>query len=173
MVQKLKHQLHPEHLRKGIPKGQFLRVRRNCSDDNDFKMEAADLTRRFQARGYPGRSSHRRSLQQKVLHARIYYNPKYNNVIQRTSNVIYGIQCPCQKVYVGQDESNNISPIYLWPEGTRHKTRPQQRQPHITRRIMEIISSLWNKSVLVMYYHRLKDSVHTLRRDFLRIYISM
>lgn len=44
---------HPEHLRKGIPKGQFLRVRRNCSDDNDFKTEAADLTRRFQARGYP------------------------------------------------------------------------------------------------------------------------
>lgn len=44
---------HPEHLRKGIPKGQFLRVRRNCTNDSDFKEEAADLTRRFQARGYP------------------------------------------------------------------------------------------------------------------------
>lgn len=46
---------HPKHLRRGIPKGQFLRVRRNCSDDNDFKTEAADLTRRFRARGYPHR----------------------------------------------------------------------------------------------------------------------
>lgn len=44
---------HPEHLRRGIPKGQFLRVRRNCTNDSDFKEEADDLTRRFQARGYP------------------------------------------------------------------------------------------------------------------------
>ncbi|XP_075208158.1 uncharacterized protein LOC142313057 [Anomaloglossus baeobatrachus] len=44
---------HPGHLRNGIPKGQFLRLRRNCSHDVDFRTQSRDLTRRFQARGYP------------------------------------------------------------------------------------------------------------------------
>ncbi|XP_071983969.1 uncharacterized protein [Engystomops pustulosus] len=44
---------HPKHLRTSIPVGQFLRVRRNCCDDMDFRTQAKDLTERFQARGYP------------------------------------------------------------------------------------------------------------------------
>lgn len=44
---------HPHHLRKGIPKGQFLRLRRNCSEPQDFREAAADLTQRFRARHYP------------------------------------------------------------------------------------------------------------------------
>lgn len=43
---------HSKHLRKGIPKGQFLRIRRNCSDEKDFKETAANLTDRFCTRGY-------------------------------------------------------------------------------------------------------------------------
>ncbi|XP_077134800.1 uncharacterized protein LOC143788791 [Ranitomeya variabilis] len=44
---------HPSHTKKGIPIGQFLRSRRNCTLDVDFKKEAQDLTRRFQKRTYP------------------------------------------------------------------------------------------------------------------------
>lgn len=44
---------HPMHLKRGIPVGQFLRVRRNCSDTGDFISNAQDLTRRFINRSYP------------------------------------------------------------------------------------------------------------------------
>ncbi|XP_069609775.1 uncharacterized protein [Ranitomeya imitator] len=44
---------HPSHLRRGIPKGQFLRLRRNCTRTEDFCMEARQLTNRFRERGYP------------------------------------------------------------------------------------------------------------------------
>ncbi|CAJ0916561.1 unnamed protein product [Ranitomeya imitator] len=37
---------------KGIPVGQFLRVRRICSKDDDFYMQANDLTERILQRGY-------------------------------------------------------------------------------------------------------------------------
>lgn len=37
---------HPPHIKKGIPTGQFLRIRRNCT-------HAKDLTKRFQERNYP------------------------------------------------------------------------------------------------------------------------
>ncbi|CAJ0966495.1 unnamed protein product [Ranitomeya imitator] len=46
---------HTFHLRKGIPKGQFLRVRRNCSTDDEFRHQAKDLSDRFKKRGYPQR----------------------------------------------------------------------------------------------------------------------
>ncbi|XP_044160571.1 uncharacterized protein LOC122945473 isoform X2 [Bufo gargarizans] len=41
---------HPTHMKRGIPKGQFLRLRCNCTD---FRTASADLTARFQKRGYP------------------------------------------------------------------------------------------------------------------------
>ncbi|CAJ0965642.1 unnamed protein product [Ranitomeya imitator] len=43
----------PRHLKNGIPTGQFLRLRRNCSVMADFDMEARKLTDRFKHRGYP------------------------------------------------------------------------------------------------------------------------
>ncbi|XP_056409794.1 uncharacterized protein LOC130332660 [Hyla sarda] len=43
---------HPEHTRRGIPVGQFLRVKSNCTENPDFKMEALNLTSRFRERGY-------------------------------------------------------------------------------------------------------------------------
>ncbi|XP_056414465.1 uncharacterized protein LOC130356667 [Hyla sarda] len=46
---------HPFPLRKGIPKGQFLRVRRNCSSEDTFREEASKLYSRFQERGYPNK----------------------------------------------------------------------------------------------------------------------
>lgn len=44
---------HPTHLKKGIPVGQFLRLRRNCTEHRDFKKNAKELTTRFHNRGYP------------------------------------------------------------------------------------------------------------------------
>ncbi|XP_069582527.1 uncharacterized protein [Ranitomeya imitator] len=46
---------HPQHTRMGIPTGQFLRVRRNCTTDESFRQQARDLSLRFQQRGYPRR----------------------------------------------------------------------------------------------------------------------
>uniref|UniRef100_A0A1B8Y0Y5 Helix-turn-helix domain-containing protein n=1 Tax=Xenopus tropicalis TaxID=8364 RepID=A0A1B8Y0Y5_XENTR len=46
---------HPTPLKRGIPVGQYLRLRRNCTDLDDFKTKAADLRDRFIQRGYPKR----------------------------------------------------------------------------------------------------------------------
>ncbi|KAM4038358.1 uncharacterized protein ACNLHF_016669 [Anomaloglossus baeobatrachus] len=50
---------HPESLKRGIPKGQFLRIRRNCSDKHEFDRQAGQLTRRFLDRGYPNGVIHK------------------------------------------------------------------------------------------------------------------
>ncbi|XP_069610969.1 uncharacterized protein [Ranitomeya imitator] len=47
---------HPFHTRMGVPTGQFLRVRRNCTNDLDFQEEARELSCRFKDRHYPRRS---------------------------------------------------------------------------------------------------------------------
>ncbi|CAJ0944101.1 unnamed protein product [Ranitomeya imitator] len=44
---------HPFPLRRGIPKGQYLRIRRNCSNPLTFKKQADKLITRFHERGYP------------------------------------------------------------------------------------------------------------------------
>ncbi|KAM5191488.1 uncharacterized protein ACMZJ9_021274 [Mantella aurantiaca] len=43
---------HPRHLVQNIPKGQYLRLRRNCSTEKEFIKEAKLLQERFQQRGY-------------------------------------------------------------------------------------------------------------------------
>ncbi|KAM5171926.1 LOW QUALITY PROTEIN: DNA-directed RNA polymerase III subunit RPC2 [Mantella aurantiaca] len=47
---------HPPSLIRGIPTGQFLRIRRNCSRDADLSKEMQDLTSRFKVRGYSNRT---------------------------------------------------------------------------------------------------------------------
>lgn len=44
---------HPEPLKRGIPKGQYLRLRRNCSTLEEYHKQAKDLQERFLDRGYP------------------------------------------------------------------------------------------------------------------------
>lgn len=46
---------HPSPLKRGIPVGQYLRARRNCSDEATFEMECKELNQRFVDRGYPKR----------------------------------------------------------------------------------------------------------------------
>ncbi|OCU00954.1 hypothetical protein XELAEV_18006734mg [Xenopus laevis] len=47
--------MHPHKCIDGIPKGQYLRLRRICSSDESFKQEAHKLYQRFKARGYKTR----------------------------------------------------------------------------------------------------------------------
>ena len=44
---------HPRHGIRGIPYGQFLRIRRICSDDQDFFDHCVTKGRHFVCRGYP------------------------------------------------------------------------------------------------------------------------
>ena len=44
---------HPYHLKISIPYAQLIRLRRNCSEDDDYEQEAALLLQRFAKRGYP------------------------------------------------------------------------------------------------------------------------
>ncbi|CAJ0952195.1 unnamed protein product [Ranitomeya imitator] len=46
---------HPWHTKVGVPTGQFLRVRRNCTLDHEFSIQARELSDRFSKRGYPKR----------------------------------------------------------------------------------------------------------------------
>ena len=46
---------HPRTLRENLPYGQFLRLRRNCSDLNDYKRQAYSLSTKLTERGYPHR----------------------------------------------------------------------------------------------------------------------
>lgn len=44
---------HPLHLKKSIPYAQLLRIKRNCSEEEDYEREATTLLDRFTTRGYP------------------------------------------------------------------------------------------------------------------------
>ena len=44
---------HPRHCIKGIPYGQFLRIRRICSDDSDFLEHCVEKGRHVVCGGYP------------------------------------------------------------------------------------------------------------------------
>ena len=46
---------HPPHLKRSLPYSQLIRIKRNCSHDEDFEKEATTLIERFKARKYPAR----------------------------------------------------------------------------------------------------------------------
>lgn len=46
---------HPYHLKISIPYAQLIRLRRNCSEDENYENEAQVLLRRFARRGYPAK----------------------------------------------------------------------------------------------------------------------
>lgn len=50
---------HPTPLKRGMPTGQYLRARHNCSDEISFKSECDELYNRFRARGYSKKVLHR------------------------------------------------------------------------------------------------------------------
>lgn len=50
---------HPHWLKNGIPVGQFLRIKRNCTNVADYKRESSELYTRFRERGYSHRQLRR------------------------------------------------------------------------------------------------------------------
>lgn len=46
---------HPHWLKNGIPVGQFLRIKRNCTKSSDYRRESLELYVRFRERGYSHR----------------------------------------------------------------------------------------------------------------------
>ena len=56
---------HPHHVIKNIPNGQFIRVRRICSDIKDFDLHAENMKKNFIGRGYD-----ERNLNQVIDHVR-------------------------------------------------------------------------------------------------------
>ncbi|KAJ1143227.1 hypothetical protein NDU88_009538 [Pleurodeles waltl] len=44
---------HPRSLRENLPVGQYLHLRRNCTELTDYKKHAQQLTNKLRARGYP------------------------------------------------------------------------------------------------------------------------
>lgn len=44
---------HPPHLKRSLPYSQMIRIKRNCSNNEDFESEANTLINRFRARKYP------------------------------------------------------------------------------------------------------------------------
>lgn len=43
---------HPDHITNNIPYGQFIRLKRICSNQDDFEVKANDMAQRFRERGY-------------------------------------------------------------------------------------------------------------------------
>ena len=50
---------HPSHLKDNLPVGQFMRLRRLCSNKRDFISKSADMQMRFSERGYGRRTTSR------------------------------------------------------------------------------------------------------------------
>lgn len=44
---------HPEFLKRGIPIGQYIRARQNCSTEEKLELECRNLYEHFQESGYP------------------------------------------------------------------------------------------------------------------------
>ena len=49
---------HPKSLRNNLPYGQFLRIRRNCSEVEDYHQQAVSLSQKLSRKGYPSRILH-------------------------------------------------------------------------------------------------------------------
>ncbi|CAJ0946852.1 unnamed protein product [Ranitomeya imitator] len=82
---------HPPKLKSSIPVGQFLRMRRICSDDGAFHKQAADLTRRFRMRGYKYADINRGY--SRSLHL--------DRPSLLAEAIVYYAQCPCKQIYIG------------------------------------------------------------------------
>lgn len=67
---------HPKSLVRGIPTGQFLRIRRNCSLDQDYQAESKQLYKRFRERGYPHRSLKNSRKRASAIHRKELLIPK-------------------------------------------------------------------------------------------------
>lgn len=67
---------HPRRQKESIPVGQFLRVRRNCSMEQDFENESKELAKRFRQRGYPEQCIQRAARRAKDTNRQVLLKPR-------------------------------------------------------------------------------------------------
>lgn len=98
---------HPVPLKRGIPVGQYLRARRNCSNESSFVDECNKLYNKFIQRGYPKKTLHR-------AYARAKATPRKSLLSKKT------IEKTTQKIRcIGTLDTNNSEVINIlkryWP----------------------------------------------------------
>lgn len=93
---------HPPWLIKNIPYGQFQRLRRICDSDEDFELNAQEMTDRFLKRGYNDKTIHAAYNRAKSLPREQLLDKKQDNA-----------QCPNQVYFVTQysSEAHKIKQI--------------------------------------------------------------
>ena len=77
---------HPKTLRENLPYGQFLRIRRNCTNREDFFLNAEALVEKLICRGYPKRLV-RHSLK------RAWYTPRETLLVPKQKEVSFPLTC--------------------------------------------------------------------------------
>ncbi|XP_071972647.1 uncharacterized protein [Engystomops pustulosus] len=77
---------HPDHLKTGIPVGQFIQIKRNCTLQEDFHKNASELTGRLRNRGYP-----RKTISNAYIRARDWRREDLLTTKNRTSEFHLGV----------------------------------------------------------------------------------
>ncbi|XP_069460848.1 uncharacterized protein [Ambystoma mexicanum] len=99
---------HPNNLRNNLPFGQFLRLRRNCTELEQYKTNASVLQTKLRNRGYPKKlvSNTRK---------RVQYIPRETLLFPRTQNPDTGQQMTCVTTF-GPDTTHVKAIIKkFWP----------------------------------------------------------
>lgn len=85
------HSFHPGPLRKGLPFGQFLRLRRLCYITDEFKRQANALRQRLLNIGYPLADIQKAFKCASHIHRECLLDPQYTNVGSQHDTSITGV----------------------------------------------------------------------------------
>ncbi|XP_069625308.1 uncharacterized protein [Ranitomeya imitator] len=146
---------HPSHTKKGIPVGQFLRTRRNCTRDEDFYREAHDLTKRFKKKTYPNKyisQAYQRAKGQsqvallqprdKILDKSVHFITGFNTHWSQMSLPDDHRDCPLYFLYAF--EMLPVFPEVLIALGAGYSWNPCYRSPFIRMTSFRLAASnLW------------------------------
>lgn len=117
---------------RGIPQGQYLRLRRNCSTIEAFKNEAQDLCNRFLERGYPDHVL-RRAYHSALTRERTdLLTPGEDRCVKKDKNPIKNILRRHWKVLLlDPDIAEAVGPSHKLPIGE-----------------VEVSGTIWSKAIL-------------------------
>ncbi|XP_069482502.1 uncharacterized protein [Ambystoma mexicanum] len=139
---------HPSHIRKNLPVGQFLRLKRNSSSTATFEEEATTLSCKLRRRGYPNkiaRRAHKRAKNNNREALLEYHNisldndqivfvstfntlsNKVNAIIKRNWHILDAGECPIKKTLCAFKRGPNIKDLV-----TRNDISVQSPQSTLT-----------------------------------------